>query len=104
MSLPLAQVMGQPTAPASSPSALAKPPANAPYRNASLAVDARVADLPARMTHEEKVAQNIPLWDSRDDVKNADTTDRKNVGSGKSVTVRLSPGGSGFFKTQTALR
>src|SRR3546814_16192791 len=74
MSLPLAQVMGQPTAPASSPSALAKPPANAPYRNASLAVDARVADLLARMTLEEKVAQIITLWDSKADVQNADTT------------------------------
>ena len=73
MTLPLTQVMGQPVPAASSPS-IAKPPANAPYRNASLAVDARVADLLTRMTLEEKVAQIITLWDSKADVQNSDTT------------------------------
>lgn len=73
MMLPLTQVMGQPV-PAASSSSMGKPPANAPYRNASLPVDARVADLLARMTLEEKVAQMITLWDSKADVQNADTT------------------------------
>src|SRR6185369_4096154 len=34
-----------------------KPPANAPYRNAKLPIDKRVADLLGRMTLVEKVAQ-----------------------------------------------
>ena len=72
MTLPLAQVMGQQAAPASV-SSTAKPPANAPYRDASLAVDARVADLLARMTLEEKVGQIITLWDSKAEVQDSDT-------------------------------
>lgn len=74
MMLPMAQAMGQSSIPAASASPTAKPPANAPYRNASLPVDARVADLLARMTLDEKVAQIITLWDSKADVQNADTT------------------------------
>ena len=74
MTLPLTQVMGQSAVPAASPSSTAKPPANAPYRDASLPVDARVADLLARMTLEEKVGQIITLWDSKAEVQDADTT------------------------------
>lgn len=51
-----------------------KPAASAPYRNPGLSIDARVADLLARMTLEEKVAQIITLWDSKAEVQNADTT------------------------------
>jgi beta-glucosidase len=72
MILPLTQVTGQPTA--STPAAAAaKPPANAAYRNASLPVDARVADLLARMTLEEKVGQIVTLWDSKADVHDPDS-------------------------------
>ncbi len=39
-----------------------KPPADAPYRNARLPVEARVRDLLQRMTPEEKVAQVQCLW------------------------------------------
>ena len=41
-------------APALQPSLDAKSPANAPYKNASLPADQRVADLLSRMTPEEK--------------------------------------------------
>jgi beta-glucosidase len=39
-----------------------KPPADAPYRDASLALSARVLDVLARMTLEEKVAQLGSAW------------------------------------------
>ena len=37
----------------------------APYRNATLPVEARVADLLSRMTLEEKVAQTVALWSGK---------------------------------------
>ncbi len=48
----------------------------ADYKNPSLSVDARVADLLKRMTVEEKVAQMICLWQQRPQVK--PQTDLKN--------------------------
>lgn len=48
---------------------LAKPPANAPYRNASLPVDQRVEDLLSRMTIDEKVAQLIGIWEKKGDIQ-----------------------------------
>ncbi|MEM1206561.1 MAG: glycoside hydrolase family 3 protein, partial [Acidobacteriota bacterium] len=42
--------------------AAAKPGADAPYRDAARPVDERVADLLARMTLEEKVAQLVGVW------------------------------------------
>ena len=42
--------------------------ANAVYRDAAAPVDARVRDLLARMTPEEKVAQMIALWATKADV------------------------------------
>jgi hypothetical protein len=41
------------------------------YKNANLAVDARVADLLKRMTIEEKVAQLTCLWQQRPEMKPA---------------------------------
>ncbi len=76
VAVPVAQLYGQQTnAPAeatAAPSKMQKPPANAPYRNAALPVDERVADLLSRMTLEEKVGQIITLWDSKAQVQEAD--------------------------------
>jgi beta-glucosidase len=44
---------------------LSRPMADAAYWNASLPVEQRVADLLARMTLEEKIAQIITIWDSK---------------------------------------
>ena len=53
------QVAAQSHAPA-----ITHPMADAPYWNAALPVEQRVADLLARMTLEEKVAQIITVWNS----------------------------------------
>lgn len=50
----------------------AKPMATAPYWNASLPTEQRVADLLARMTLEEKIAQITALWDNKTEVQSAD--------------------------------
>ncbi len=42
---------------------------DAPYWNAALPVEKRVADLMARMTLEEKVAQIITIWDSKGEIQ-----------------------------------
>jgi beta-glucosidase len=42
-----------------------------PYMNASLPVDDRVADLLARMTLDEKVAQLIGVWNTKDAIQDA---------------------------------
>ena len=41
-----------------------KPPASAPYRDAKLPVEQRVADLLSRMTLEEKIAQMSSVWEN----------------------------------------
>lgn len=64
----------QNTASAAASSTSAKPPANAPYRNASLPVEQRVADLLSRMTLDEKVAQLLAIWDSKADIQDPKTT------------------------------
>src|SRR6202046_5858295 len=43
----------------------AAPPRDASYKNAGLSVEARVEDLLARMTLEEKVAQMQSIWDNK---------------------------------------
>ena len=58
----------------STSAAAAKPMADAPYWNASLPTDQRVADLLARMTLEEKIAQITALWDNKTEVQRADYT------------------------------
>jgi beta-glucosidase len=45
--------------------AAAAPPSNPIYKNASAGVEARVEDLLARMTLQEKVAQMQSVWDSK---------------------------------------
>jgi beta-glucosidase len=47
------------------------PPSNASYKNAGVSVEARVEDLLARMTLEEKVAQMQSIWDAKRDVFDA---------------------------------
>ncbi len=64
----------QNTASAAASSTSAKPPANAPYRNASLPIEQRVADLLSRMTLDEKVAQLLAIWDSKADIQDPKTT------------------------------
>ena len=54
--------------------AIERPMADAPYWDASLPVEARVADLLARMTLEEKIAQIISVWDTKAAIQNADHT------------------------------
>ena len=48
-----------------------KPPADAPYRNAALPDEARIADLIGRMTLDEKIAQIITMWDNKKEVFDA---------------------------------
>jgi beta-glucosidase len=49
----------------------AAPPGNPTYKNADAGVEARVEDLLARMTLEEKVAQMQSIWDAKRDVFDA---------------------------------
>jgi len=42
-----------------------------PYRDARLAIDARVADLLGRMTLEEKVAQMYGIWNRKSEIEDA---------------------------------
>ena len=48
-----------------------KPMADAPYWNAKLPTEQRVADLLARMTLEEKIAQITALWENKTEVQDA---------------------------------
>ena len=49
-----------------------KPMADAPYWDASLPVEQRVADLMQRMTVEEKLAQMISTWTTKSEIQDAD--------------------------------
>lgn len=51
-----------------------KPAASAAYRDAKLSIDARVTDLLARMTVEEKVAQLTAIWNAKWRMDNDDFT------------------------------
>jgi beta-glucosidase len=70
----VSQVLGQNAPPPVTDAAAAngRPPANAPYRNAALSVEQRVADLLQRMTLEEKVAQIITVWDNKIEIQSPD--------------------------------
>nr|WP_235913295.1 glycoside hydrolase family 3 N-terminal domain-containing protein [Croceibacterium salegens] len=48
--------------------------ADAPYWNASLPTEQRVADLLARMTLEEKIGQMITIWNDKPQIQHDDTT------------------------------
>ena len=61
------QVAAQADAPA-----ITRPMADAPYWNAALPVEQRVADLLARMTLDEKIAQIITVWNSKNLIQDAD--------------------------------
>ena len=50
----------------------ARPMADAPYWNPSLPTEQRVADLLARMTLDEKIAQITTLWDNKVEIQDAD--------------------------------
>ncbi len=58
------------------------PPANAPYRDASLPTETRVSDLLARMSLAEKIAQITTLWDNKVEIQNADHTFNPELASG----------------------
>lgn len=74
--LPATMVLGQAATPTSQAGtavdSLARPPRDAPYRNARLPVADRVADLLARMTLEEKIAQLLTVWDNKVEIQNPD--------------------------------
>ena len=53
---------------------VARPIPDAPYWNPALPVAERVEDLLGRMTLEEKVAQIVTVWDSKQDIQNDDFT------------------------------
>ena len=53
------------TSAAAIPAGIAFAAGKEPYRNPSLPIDARIEDLLARMTLEEKVAQMIGIWQDK---------------------------------------
>ena len=57
-----------PAAAAALPAIAALPGERPPYKDPALPVEARVKDLLARMTLEEKVAQMIALWFTKADI------------------------------------
>ncbi|WP_427968274.1 glycoside hydrolase family 3 N-terminal domain-containing protein [Altererythrobacter sp.] len=72
MAAPGLQVAAQ-TVPASEVTA-ARPMADAPYWNANLPVEQRVADLLSRMTLEEKIAQMNSIWNEKPEIQRDDFT------------------------------
>ncbi|MGB3167774.1 MAG: glycoside hydrolase family 3 N-terminal domain-containing protein [Alteraurantiacibacter sp.] len=70
-----------------------RPMADAPYWNASLPLDARVDDLMARMTLQEKLAQMISTWTNKAEVQDADDMNRFDPAA---ASTRY-PDGIGFF-------
>lgn len=49
--------------------AIERPMQDAPYWNTAVPVEQRVDDLMARMTLDEKIAQIITIWDSKDEIQ-----------------------------------
>jgi beta-glucosidase len=70
---------------------ITRPLADAPYWNASLPVEQRVADLLARMTLEEKVAQIVTVWNDKPQIQSDDHSFNAAKASEKY------PHGLGFF-------
>ncbi|MEL6876853.1 MAG: glycoside hydrolase family 3 N-terminal domain-containing protein [Pseudomonadota bacterium] len=68
-----------------------KPMPNAPYWDASLPVETRVADLLARMTLEEKLAQMVSIWTDK-----ASIQDEQNFFDPEKASAKY-PHGLGFF-------
>src|SRR3972149_6983573 len=78
--------------------------ANAPYRDAALPIDQRVADLVSRMTLEEKAAQMLCVWQQKgakllDEAGNFDLAKaRENFGQGHGLGQVGRPSDSGGGK------
>ena len=75
-----------------------KPMADAPYWDASLPIEQRVADLMARMTTEEKLAQMVAIWTN----KSAIQDDANFFDPAKAS--ELYPNGLGFFTRPSDLK
>ncbi|MDG6079260.1 beta-glucosidase [Erythrobacter litoralis] len=75
-----------------------KPMADAPYWDASLPVEQRVADLMQRMTLEEKLAQMIATWTNK-----AEIQDDANFFDPAKASARY-PDGIGFFTRPSDLK
>ncbi|TMM45170.1 glycoside hydrolase family 3 N-terminal domain-containing protein [Qipengyuania marisflavi] len=78
--------------------AVQKPLAEAPYWNASLPVEQRVADLMARMTQEEKLAQMVSIWTTK-----AALQDEQDFFDPAKAS-ELYPDGIGFFTRPSDLK
>ncbi|WP_434781444.1 glycoside hydrolase family 3 N-terminal domain-containing protein [Aurantiacibacter hainanensis] len=79
-------------------STVERPMADAPYWNASLPVEDRVADLLARMTAEEKMAQMISTWTNKEEIQREDTF------FDPAAASERYPHGLGFFTRPSDLR
>ena len=75
-----------------------RPMADAPYWDASLPVEQRVADLMARMTMEEKLAQMIATWTNKAEIQDDD-----NFFDAAKASERY-PNGIGFFTRPSDLK
>lgn len=87
------------TAPISAQESVAERPfAQAPYWDASLPVEQRVADLLARMTLEEKLAQMVSIWTNKAAVQDEDNF------FDPAKANELYPDGLGFFTRPSDLK
>ncbi len=75
-----------------------RPMADAPYWDANLPVDQRVADLLARMTLEEKLAQMVSIWTQKSSIQDDDNFFDPEKASA------LYPNGLGFFTRPSDLK
>ena len=75
-----------------------RPMADAPYWDASLPVEDRVADLMARMTLEEKLAQMVAIWTTKSAIQDDDDF------FDPAKASAMYPDGLGFFTRPSDLR
>ncbi len=75
-----------------------QPISDAPYWNAELPVEQRVADLMARMTLEEKLAQMVSIWTQKSSIQDDDNFFDPEKASA------LYPNGLGFFTRPSDLK
>lgn len=78
--------------------AVERPMADAPYWNADLPVEQRVADLMARMTLEEKLAQMVSIWTQKSSIQ-----DDENFFDPVKASA-IYPDGLGFFTRPSDLK
>ncbi|WP_114521730.1 glycoside hydrolase family 3 N-terminal domain-containing protein [Altererythrobacter sp. ZODW24] len=81
-----------------SPPQVERPMQDAAYWNASLPTEQRVADLLARMTLEEKVAQMVTIWNDKPDIQ-----DDQNFFDANKARAKY-PDGLGFFARPSDLK